>query len=373
MPHLLAAIDDSAATGPVVALAQWFAALLDVEVVALHVSEDGDGLTAQAAADAAGVKFELRDGDPAHTIRDAATDSEVRAIAIGARGLPAYKMPAGHVALDLIRSVAKPVIVVPPDVRIPSDARLRVLAPVDEDPRSAAVLRRFLEEMHRSDLELVLLRVFDAEHMPMFADHGTYDADIFVEEFVRRTVPSESARTTVEMRVGHPARTILAVERELASDVVVLGWGRNLTGERASVVKRLLAHSRTPLILLPASQTANDVDTRSATSRRQRRCASGDASGNTRSAVRLHGTHTRSRMRAGARAPPGRRPRARGTGASTGRTSTPAQDAASARRRSDRRGRHRIAARGGDHPCGRRGVARAGARGGARHGCGAPL
>jgi Universal stress protein family. len=267
MPHLLAAIDDSAATGPVVALAKWFAALLDVEVVALHVSEDGDGLTAQATADAAGVKFELRDGDPVPTIRDAAADSEVRAIAIGARGVSAYKMPAGHVALDLIRSVAKPVIVVPPDVRIPSDARLRVLAPVDEDPGSAAALRRLLEEIHPPDLELVLLRVFDAKHMPAFANHGVYDADSFVEEFVRRTVPSESARTRVEMRVGHPAHTILAVERELASDVVVLSWGHDLTGERASVVKRLLAHSRTPLILLPASKTAKDGDTPSATAK----------------------------------------------------------------------------------------------------------
>lgn len=67
-------------------LAQWFAALLDVEVVALHVSEDGDGLTAHATADSAGVNFELRDGEPVPTIRDAAADSEARAIAIGARG-----------------------------------------------------------------------------------------------------------------------------------------------------------------------------------------------------------------------------------------------------------------------------------------------
>lgn len=263
MPHLLAAIDDSAATSPVVGVARWFAALLDLDVLALHVSENGDGLTAHAIADAAGVKFELRDGDPVATICDAAADSEVRAIAIGARGIPASKTPAGHVALDLIRSAPKPVIVVPPDARIPRGARLRVLAPVDEDPRSATALRQLLEEMHPPDLELVLLRVFDAEHMPRFANHGSYDADSFVDELVRRTVPTESARTRVEMRVGHPAHTILAVERELASDVVVLSWGRNLTGERASVVKRLLAHSRTPLILLPAHRGIGAVQAES--------------------------------------------------------------------------------------------------------------
>ena len=43
MSHLLAAVDDSAATAPVIAIAQWFGDLLDLDVVALHVSEDGSG------------------------------------------------------------------------------------------------------------------------------------------------------------------------------------------------------------------------------------------------------------------------------------------------------------------------------------------
>ena len=117
MSHVLAAIDDAAATAPVVAVAQWFAGLLDVEVVALHVSEDGSGTTARATAAAVGVKFEVRDGVPSRPIRRAASDDDVLGIAIGARGLPADRVPAGHVALDMIRRVEKPVIVVPPDAR----------------------------------------------------------------------------------------------------------------------------------------------------------------------------------------------------------------------------------------------------------------
>jgi nucleotide-binding universal stress UspA family protein len=269
MPTILAAIDDSAATGPVVAVAQWLAGLLDIDVLALHVSEDADGLTAQAVADAAGVKFELRAGDPVVAICDAAAEPDVRALAIGARGLPTQGMPAGHVALEVIGAVAKPVIVVPPDVRVPRDARLRVLAPIDQDPGSADALRRILEEMHPPGLDLVLLRVLDAAHVPKFANHGTYDADIFVEELVRRTVPSEATRTRVEMRVGHPAHTILAVERELDFDVVVLGWGQDLVNGRASVVRRLLAHAKTPVILLPAHRlidTAQTLSQRAGTS-----------------------------------------------------------------------------------------------------------
>jgi hypothetical protein len=261
MPTILAAIDDSAATSPVVAVAQWFAGLLDLDVLALHVSDDGDGLTAQAVADAAGVPFEVRAGDPVVTIRDAAAEPDVRALVIGARGLPTHAMPAGHVALSLIGTVAKPVVLVPPDVRVPGDARLRVLAPIDEEPRSASALRRILDEMHPPGLELVLLHVFDAEHMPRFANHGTYDTDTFAEELVRRTAPSEPAQTKVEMRVGQPAHTILAAERELDFDVVVLAWGQDLVNRSASVVKRLLAHAKTPVILLPAHRPADTART----------------------------------------------------------------------------------------------------------------
>jgi nucleotide-binding universal stress UspA family protein len=199
MSKLLAAVDDSAATAPVIAVAQWFGGLLDLEVVTLHVSEDGSGTTAHATADAAGVKFEIREGDPARTIRLAARDDDVFAIAVGARALPGNRVPAGHVTLDLIRHVAKPVIVIPPDVRVPGgDRPLRLLAPVDAERPSISALRQLLDEMHQPDLELVLLRVFDAQHIPMFANHGSGDLEMWSEELVRGTTPSQEAQVRVE-------------------------------------------------------------------------------------------------------------------------------------------------------------------------------
>jgi len=252
MSQLLAALDDSAATAPVLAVAQWLGDLLDLEVVALHVSEDGSGATAHQVADAAGVKFEIREGDPTHTICEAATASDVHAIALGARGLPAHRIPAGHVALDLIRRVAKPMIVIPPDVRVPRlRGPVRVLAPVNDTARSADPLRRLLDEMQLSELDLVLLHVFDTQHLPMFANHGTGDIAAWREELTRRTTPSHVAQARVETRLGNPAHTILAVERELDPDLVVLAWAGNLSRGRAAVVKRLLAHATTPLVLIP--------------------------------------------------------------------------------------------------------------------------
>lgn len=253
MAHVLAAVDDSAATAPVLAVAQWFGGLLDLDVVAMHVSEDGSGATARATADAAGVKFEIREGDPSRTIRHAANDDDdVVAIAIGARALPGDRVPAGHVALDVIRRIAKPVIVVPPDVRVPAGSRpLRLLAPVDDRRPSTDALRRLLDEMPASELDLVLLHVFDAQHMPKYANHGSYDIEEWCRELVRRTTPSHEAHARVEWRSGHPAHTILSVERELDPDLLVLAWAGDLSHGRAAVVKRLLAHATTPIVLLP--------------------------------------------------------------------------------------------------------------------------
>jgi nucleotide-binding universal stress UspA family protein len=263
MSQLLAALDDSAATAPVIAVAQWFGDLLDLEVIALHVSENGSGLTARRSADAAGVKFELREGDPMRRIREAADHPDVRAITLGARGLPATKMPAGHVTLDVIRRATKPVIVVPPDARLPtSHGPMRLLAPVDDERPSADALRQLLDQLQVPDLDLVLLHVLDAAHLPMFANHGTDEEEAWREEFARRTTPRHTEQARVETRVGHPAHTILAVERELDPDLVVLAWAGNLGHGRAAVIKRLLAHATTPLVLHTRGTEANAMTAR---------------------------------------------------------------------------------------------------------------
>jgi nucleotide-binding universal stress UspA family protein len=261
MSYVLAAIDDSAATGPVLRVAAWFAALLGVDVVALHVTDDADGLTARASANAAGVQFVVRHGDAVATIRDVACDTNVCAVVVGARGLPASSTLGGHVALELIRTIAKPVLVVPPDARIPTAAGVSVLAPLDDHQESADALRQVLVQMRpAAGLEVSLLRVFTAEDLPRFADHDPYDAELFAHALAQRIGTSATTRTRVETRVGHAAHTILAVERELACDLVILAWGRELAEHRAAVVKRVLAHTRTPLLLLPVPKHTDIAD-----------------------------------------------------------------------------------------------------------------
>jgi len=265
MAQLLVALDDSAAARPVVDVARYVADLVDLEVVALHVSENGTGATARAIADASGIKFDLYRGNPVQIIREQAAQRDVRMLGIGARGLPAHRMPAGHVTLDVVRSVPKPVLVVPPDVRLPTTGPLRVLAPIDEEPASAATLRWLLAELKVPSLDLVLLRVVDAAHMPRFANHPPGEAEVWAAEFVRATVPREAARTRVETRVGDPAHAILDVERQCASDLVVLSWGCDLSRGHAAVIKRLLSHTNTALLLVPVLEVAGAEADRPAT------------------------------------------------------------------------------------------------------------
>lgn len=257
MAQLLAALDDSAVARRVVAVAVAFGDLLRLQVVAVHASENGSGATAHEAADSSGVKFEMSEGDPASTLRKIASSPDVRALAIGARGPRTDRTPAGHVTLDICRRLSKPVIVVRPGARLPTAGVLRVLAPVDDQPATAAALRQLIVGFDTPALELVLLRVFDADHTPVFADHGTYDAEIWCDEFARTAVPGEVARTRVEMRVGDPADMILDAVRDLTPDLVVLAWRRNASRGHAAVITRLLSHAETPLVLLPAIDNAN--------------------------------------------------------------------------------------------------------------------
>jgi nucleotide-binding universal stress UspA family protein len=163
-------------------------------------------------------------------------------------------MPAGHVTLDVIRRATKPVIVVPPDARLPTvHGPMRVLAPVDAERPSTDALRQLLDELQVPDLDLVLLHVLDAAHLPMFANHGTHEEEARREDFARCTTPRHTEQARVETRVGHPAHTILAVE---------LAWAGNLGHGRAAVIKRLLAHATTPLVLLTRGTEANAMTPR---------------------------------------------------------------------------------------------------------------
>ena len=88
MDQLIAAIDDSAAAGPVLVTARLVAQLFGDSLVALHVPDDGGGHTAADAAAALDVTLRVRHGDAVAEIAAAASAENVRGVVVGSRGLP---------------------------------------------------------------------------------------------------------------------------------------------------------------------------------------------------------------------------------------------------------------------------------------------
>ena len=83
---VLAAIDDSAAARPVVAVAQRLAVLLEAGVELVHVREDGVALLATEIADDAHLPLRLRTGDVAATLARETLECDAVALVIGTRG-----------------------------------------------------------------------------------------------------------------------------------------------------------------------------------------------------------------------------------------------------------------------------------------------
>lgn len=98
MNRVIAAIDNSAAARPVLTMARALVVALAGGLEALHVSENGDE-TARASAEAVGVALRTLSGDPLEQLAQVASEGDVVALVLGARGALGGPRPAGHLAL----------------------------------------------------------------------------------------------------------------------------------------------------------------------------------------------------------------------------------------------------------------------------------
>ena len=246
MSVVLAAIDNSAAARPVLATAAAVAELMHTGVEAVHVRDDGDR-TAMAAAHAAGIPLrELSDPIPQSLVREA-EGRDCSVLVVGARAISAGRHPAGHVALSVITTLRKPLVVVPPEVRLPLRLQ-RALVPLDGTKTTAAALDETLELVCGSIVEVVVLHVFDETCLPRFADQPQYELDAWAGEFLARY---SRPGLRLEVRAGAPGQHVLEVAEAVDADLIVLGWAQDLSPGRAEVVREVLSRSRTPVLLVP--------------------------------------------------------------------------------------------------------------------------
>lgn len=253
MTTVIAAIDNSAAARPVLAAASELAALLSADVEALHVREDGDRIAAAAAAAAHVPLRELAD-PPVESLVAAATGLEVSALVLGARAMPAVPTPLGHVALEVMTSLAKPLVVVPPEVRLPFALR-RMLVPLDGTRETAVALGEVIGLARDSRVEVVVLHVHDERSLPPFSDQPQHETAAWEREFLCRCYPGIPDDLRLELRVGAPGESIIRVADEVDADLIALGWSQDLSPGRAVVVREVLGRSRAPVLLVPLGRS----------------------------------------------------------------------------------------------------------------------
>lgn len=243
--RVVAGLDVSHASATVLEVARGIATALDGELEVVHAGTSAPP-TLVATVAAAGHGLVVERGDPVTVLAGRLARAGRSLAVVGSRDRPDGPRPAGHVPLGLLQSVARPVVVVPPDA---TAGRLRdVLLPLDGTSLTATAAEPAVALLADADPCVTVAHVFDADHVPRFLDHPHHDLDAWGREFLARHAEDD---LDLVLRAGPPGAELLEVIRELRPDLVVLAWAQELAPGRATTIRHLLVHSPAPLLLVP--------------------------------------------------------------------------------------------------------------------------
>jgi nucleotide-binding universal stress UspA family protein len=251
MSIVLAAVDDSAASRPVVAVATVLATVLTATVEAAHVAEEG-GATMQGSAEEFGVPLRVVGGDPLEELKLLIADDNVVAVAIGTRGMPGHHRPVGHLALGVVDSTDKPVLVVPPESRIPERLR-NVLVAMEGSASRPRRMKRALAFVSDTGLEVTIVHVDEPEAIPSFSDQVQHETDAYTDAFLGRYCggirPSH-----FELRIGQPEEEIVDAAVSLGVDLVAMGWPAGEGPEHGHIAREVLRLTELPTLLVAVEE-----------------------------------------------------------------------------------------------------------------------
>ena len=250
MKKVLAALDASFAVTPVLAAARSLGELLGAEVEAIHVKTD-EGTTVQRSADAAGVPLRVvAGGEVVERLVEAGEADDVAALVLGARGLPTDPRPLGATAQAVATAVLKPVLIVPPEVAPPAELK-RILVPLEGTVSSSFAPRSLIALASEARIDVVALHVLGSDEIPPFTDQPQHEHDAWTAEFRARYCPWGIGSVRLELRIGCAEDVVPLVAEQSASDLIALGWARELGPGRAPVVRAALERSHRPVLLVP--------------------------------------------------------------------------------------------------------------------------
>lgn len=238
---VVAAVDSSLATNPVLVTARALARLLGARVQGVHVVTDGETPPGAAAA-AVGVPLTVLHGPVVDRLVETGNGEETAAVVIGARSSPTSPHALGSTALAVVTSCERPVVVVPPAGQGRATPQIRkVLVPL-EGTVSTSLAPRAVVELGRSrEIDVVALHV---------DEDGSAPED---EQFLRRFCPWGVGFVTLECRSGDRQDLVAAAGDELGCDLIALGWSQDLAPGRASIVRSVFERSTLPVMLIPVT------------------------------------------------------------------------------------------------------------------------
>jgi nucleotide-binding universal stress UspA family protein len=254
---VLTGIDGSPISAAVLDVAREVARVLDAQVDAVHVLEGEDLPEVEISGGETPLRI-LR-GDPSKVLIDEASAENVAAVVVGSCRQIGRPAAPGHVSLDVIGGVRKPIVVVPP-MTAPEYELHTVLVPVQGRP--ARALEDVVRLAENPQLHVVILRLLDEDTIPAFEDQAYYDVETWADEFLARWVPGAGADTAMEVRIGEPEELVVTVAHEVAADLLALGRRRDLPATEAPLVLRALEHSHVPIVLFPLARRRRETVSR---------------------------------------------------------------------------------------------------------------
>lgn len=148
---------------------------------------------------------------------------------------------------QVVQRTTTPVLVLPVAGAGAPRSITRVLLPLDGSPATAAAVAPWARCVREAGAALIPVHVFAPGAVPAFWDQAAHSGGHWTEEFLRRNLP-EAADLDL-CRGGTPEQVVDVARRERVQ-LVVLGWGGDLTQGRAATVRHLLTRGSVPVLLV---------------------------------------------------------------------------------------------------------------------------
>ncbi len=221
---VMAALDETAASRPVLTASHEIARVFAAEVAAVHVLQDGAQRVRELAADDRVPLVELEGPPGARLTQALEEDDDAIALVVGTRARPQGGREIGSTALEVVTTAHKPVFAIPPEL-----------------PAGFAI-RRVLVPLEGS---LATSDAYPAIHLP------GHEWEAFCREFLARYSPWPIEHVRLETRVGRPEQHILPVAQDTNCDLIALAWAQELAPSRAGIVRDTLRRGTIPVMLVP--------------------------------------------------------------------------------------------------------------------------